>query len=235
METVQKVEFKTPRDGAVRYSLDMSSVDFGDLSVGTLDVGWLSNPDWRSDRYAFWWKHAHDFPWADKLEVEVIKAGKSSRAQDYHLHRDAYSTYLAVVCWLQSERITFSTLSSSSASTENARLAPADRPAPLSPLKLVSPKSVYPFSHLLELPALSSLALANFRSQLTISNAAAELFSETSAYSDEIGSAVLEFVLARRTAVRQSSGFKAAQERAEKGEASEWEVRMWAKLTGKTL
>ncbi|GAA5856756.1 hypothetical protein JCM8547_008825 [Rhodosporidiobolus lusitaniae] len=54
------------------------------------------------------------------------------------------------------------------------------------PLAAVSPKSVYRLAHLLELPQLASLALADFQVQLTVHNAASELFSETSGCYDEL-------------------------------------------------
>ncbi|GAA5856714.1 hypothetical protein JCM8547_008804 [Rhodosporidiobolus lusitaniae] len=87
-------------------------------------------------------------------------------------------------------------------------------PHPLTP---VSPKSVYRLAHLLDLPALLSLALVTFRSQLTVSNAAIELFSETAACYDEIGTAVLDSVWVNLAAVKASAGWEEARSRRRTG------------------
>jgi hypothetical protein len=161
----------------------------------------------------------------------------------------SYATYLAVVCWLQCGYIDFAPLTSSfvspSVSREQAsqlRLESIRPPATesdssmynaaasLSSLQPVSPKSVYRLSHLLELPSLSSLALANFTSQLTTSNVVLELFTETSACYDEISKAALDFTMKNLRAVLASQAIKDVRTRAETGELDGWESRVWAML-----
>ncbi|BGP16284.1 hypothetical protein JCM10213_008264 [Rhodosporidiobolus nylandii] len=157
----------------------------------------------------------------------------------------AYTTYLAVVCYLQSGEIAFAPLTSSFRTAgEPASAAPSSRTAALlpspststPPLLPVSSKSVYRLSHLLELPALS--ALANFRSQLTVQNAAYELFSDTASCYNEVLEAVMEFVLARLEEVLETEGMKEMEVKAKAGELTAEEGAVWAKLAigmGKAL
>ncbi|GAA6013757.1 hypothetical protein JCM10207_008181 [Rhodosporidiobolus poonsookiae] len=155
----------------------------------------------------------------------------------------AYSTYLAAVVWLQCGDIAFAPLSSTflpasshrlKSDAPNARLAVVLPPsaAPPTPLTLpaVSPKSVFRLAHLLELPELSSLALANFRSQLTVQNAAHELFSPVSCLYDEVRQTVLDFVTGNVREVFASQGMRDAERRAESGEVEGQEARVWARL-----
>ncbi|BGP29592.1 hypothetical protein JCM10296v2_001331 [Rhodotorula toruloides] len=91
----------------------------------------------------------------------------------------SYTTYANVLVWLKSRYIAFAPLSSSSeGAVPSSRLTrlKALQSDPALPLP-ASPKSVYRLSHLLSLSTLSSLALDNFRSQLTPRNAAYELYS----------------------------------------------------------
>ncbi|GAA5856830.1 hypothetical protein JCM8547_008864 [Rhodosporidiobolus lusitaniae] len=128
----------------------------------------------------------------------------------------SYSTYLAVVSWMFTGQIAFTPLSSSATGKAGKRVrnstvkekrqgvvsfppllhsSLSSFPSPpSSPLPPVSPKSVYRLADLLELPDLSSLALSNFRSQVTVSNAAVELFTDISSYYDPVCHAVLDFV-----------------------------------------
>ncbi|GAA6034129.1 hypothetical protein JCM8097_000710 [Rhodosporidiobolus ruineniae] len=157
----------------------------------------------------------------------------------------AYSTYLAVVCWLQCRHIVFGSLTSSYRSTgSSSRKAATKRrfadafpesfddgqPPSSSPPAPVSPKSVYRLSHLLELPALSSLALSSFSSQLTTANAAYELFSSTSACYDELCTAALDFVLKHVEEVFESEAMKEMERKAEADELTSQEGMIWARL-----
>ncbi|GAA5856755.1 hypothetical protein JCM8547_008824 [Rhodosporidiobolus lusitaniae] len=146
----------------------------------------------------------------------------------------AYSTYLATICWMQTGHIAFSSRSSASVAPKQDSLS-ASTADSFSPLMAVSPKSVYRLSHLLDLPDLSSLALANSSAQLNTRNAAVELFSETSALYDEVGVAVLDFAVEHLEAIQQSDGMKEAEKRADLGEANEWELRVWAKLARRVM
>ncbi|BGP16339.1 hypothetical protein JCM10213v2_004341 [Rhodosporidiobolus nylandii] len=152
----------------------------------------------------------------------------------------AYSTYLAVICYIQSGQTAFAPLTSSfrtpgkteAEATSSRRTALLSSPSSSvsSPLLPVSPKSVYRLSHLLELPALSSLALANFRSQLTADNVAYELFSNTAICYDEILEAALDFTLKHMKEVFESEGMKRMEEKAKSGELTGEEGAVWAKL-----
>ncbi|GAA5873948.1 hypothetical protein JCM8547_001587 [Rhodosporidiobolus lusitaniae] len=148
--------------------------------------------------------------------------------------KTAYSTYLAVVCWLQTGDIVFSPLSSSRSSS-NAVLPATPSTSSVSRLTPVSPKSVYRLAHLLELPVLSSLALENFGSQLPIDNVVQELFSETAACYDEILSTSLDFAVKNLGVVKKTAGLTEARERAANGEMKEWEGQVWASLAGRML
>ncbi|GAA5820078.1 hypothetical protein JCM11251_005472 [Rhodosporidiobolus azoricus] len=120
----------------------------------------------------------------------------------------AFSTYLALICYLQCGSINFNRLKSAlpPATTtpkpkgrKRARASNAPAPAPL-PLP-VSPKSVYRLAHFLSLPALCMLALDNFRSQLTTSNATVELFDTFCSLYPEARDAVLDFVVSNKKEV----------------------------------
>ncbi|GAA5874341.1 hypothetical protein JCM8547_007568 [Rhodosporidiobolus lusitaniae] len=107
---------------------------------------------------------------------------------------------------------------------------PPSLTSPASFLAPVSPKSVYRLAHVLELPSLSSLALSDFRSQLTVDSALVELFHEATARHDELRATVLDFVLENAGRVFQTDAMKAAQERAKREDLEAWEGAVWAEL-----
>ncbi|GAA6030116.1 hypothetical protein JCM8097_009269 [Rhodosporidiobolus ruineniae] len=140
----------------------------------------------------------------------------------------AYSTYFAVLVWLQSRYILFGSLSSSfrqpgktrgdtSGARAAANLAISADSNPALP-RPVSPKSVYRLSHLLELPELSSLALANFNSQLTPSNAIYELYSDVSTCYADVKKVVLAYVVENWDKVKEEPATKEVEAKADAGE-----------------
>jgi hypothetical protein len=190
----------------------------------------------------------------DEADAALPKPAKSSLSpSQFPPHKTvtitetSYSTYLAVVCWLQCGYIDFAPLTSSFLSPiisreqasqlrlESIRPPSTDTAsstsgaaASLASLHPVSPKSVYRLSHLLELRSLSSFALTNFTSQLTISSVVLELFTETSACYDEMSKATLDFVMKNLKEVLASQAMKDVRARAESGELEAWESRVWA-------
>lgn len=129
----------------------------------------------------------------------------------------AYTTYLAVLCWLQTGRIVFAPLLSSfkhfsrnrnslDARWERLTALIAHQPS-LLPLP-VSLKSVYRLADLLELPDVQQLALLNFRSQLTVENAPLELFTDLASCYEEVRELVLGYVLENKAEVFKSEAMK---------------------------
>ncbi|GAA5888916.1 hypothetical protein JCM6882_002903 [Rhodosporidiobolus microsporus] len=122
----------------------------------------------------------------------------------------AFSTYHAVLVYLQTGFIHFTPLSSSLSSTFPSRtdfLSQSFIEKPALPLP-VSPKSAYRLAHLLQLPDLQTRSLDAFRSSLSASNAAAELFTDSALAYDELRAVVVEVVKANWAAVRESQGWK---------------------------
>ncbi|GAA5908888.1 hypothetical protein JCM6882_005475 [Rhodosporidiobolus microsporus] len=184
----------------------------------------------------------------EKVGIKPSSALSPSQASPHKtvtVTKTSYATYLAVVCWLQSGHIAFAPLASTFLSTEVSEgEAFVSRKKSISSsstahivdcasLLPVSPKSVYRLSHLLDLPSLSSLALSNFSSQLTVSNAAHELFSETSGCYNEVWNAVVEFIARYSDKVRGTERWKEAEERAGKGTMAEWEGAIWARVASR--
>lgn len=122
----------------------------------------------------------------------------------------AYTTYRAVLLFLQTGRIDFAPLSSLAQEPE---AVPIDDP--FSPP--VSPKSVYRLAHHLNLTHLASLALASFTAQLTVQNVASELWSELAEMCEEIRLQAFAFAIAHSAEVVESAGFKEVERRAKLG------------------
>ncbi|GAA5885909.1 hypothetical protein JCM6882_004198 [Rhodosporidiobolus microsporus] len=160
----------------------------------------------------------------------------------------AFSTYLAVICFLQCQSISFAPLRSLSAPNQpQSTSKPKSRkrarhttgPAQPSALPLpVSPKSVFRLAHFLTLPTLADLALFDFRTQLSAQNATAELFSPFCALYPEARDAVLDFVAEHRTEVGEAEETKKRMEKlASEGEeeVSAAEAVMLAKLATRLM
>ncbi|KAL8289996.1 hypothetical protein RQP46_002935 [Phenoliferia psychrophenolica] len=132
--------------------------------------------------------------------------------------QSTYTTYKAVLCWIYTNHISWAPLASSFTGTSTARRSNAVRKATQQRPKLptpASPKSVYRLAHLLEIPALQRLALDELKSQLTVANAAAELFSQTSGRYDDVLKVVLAYVKENKGEVMKSSAWTKILEQVE--------------------
>jgi hypothetical protein len=140
----------------------------------------------------------------------------------------AYTTYFAVLVWLNSRHISFAPLLSQHrrrglsrqdslafhlSKIVNLRLD-AD---PLLPPPS-SPKSIYRLAHLLELDDLASLALDNLRSQLVPQNAAYELYSNVATCYSAVRDVVLDYVVEHWEKVKGAQATKEMKGKALAGE-----------------
>lgn len=115
----------------------------------------------------------------------------------------SYSTYHALLVYLQSGFISFTPLTPSFPSSQ-ARLdflSTLRDTSPLLPLPC-SPKSMYRLAHLLGLDDLQKRCLEALPSSLSTSNMAQELFNDTSIAYDVWRSTILSYVKENRTAIR---------------------------------
>jgi hypothetical protein len=179
------------------------------------------------DDYAF----AESDDETDKMEQEKRMTKQSDPNTPFKtitVTDTAYSTYLAVLIWLQSRHITFAPLLSSfrkdgqtSDQALSARSGALPTPSasknPLFPLP-ASPKSVYRLAHLLEIDELAALALDNLRSQLTPQNAAYELYSDVATCYPAVRDIVLDFILDNLDGFRTAKATEEMQGKAEAGE-----------------
>jgi hypothetical protein len=175
----------------------------------------------------------------DKIEMKKTSSKKTSSKKKEEnetsepfktiaITDSAYSTYFAVLVWLQSRHIVFAPLLSTFLEKGKTRdEAISLHTAAISELinkggtllpPPVSPKSIYRLAHLLELESLPSLALSNLRSQLTPSIAAYELYSDAATCYPELRDVVLAYLVEHWKEVK---GSKAAREMRAKADAGE--------------
>lgn len=137
----------------------------------------------------------------------------SSKSSNIPFHEiivreSSYTTYSAVIVWVQSQYISFAPLSSTFASPVEEHLnhlSTFTQDEPLLPLPS-SPKSIYRLAHLLELDNLRYLALESFKNQLTVENPAVELVSDFSRFYYEAQKIVMDFVFDNWEEVKTSEG-----------------------------
>lgn len=170
-------------------------------------------------------------------------ASKSQTPNSSHptiqIYDTSYITYHAVLCWIYTTYIDFAPLLSTfdTTSSDKARagrdlhLAKFISTNPKLPTP-ASPKSIYRLAHYLELPKLKNLALANIKSQLSPSNIAVELFSETSGRYDEVLDVMVEYAAAHTTEMKASAGWKATMAKLAE---MKWAATVFAKLAEKVL
>ena len=140
-----------------------------------------------------------DTPDADQHPPVNSPAKIDSQFRHVTIDATAYTTYHAVLCYLQTRHISFAPLRSSfrlqpdPTALRNSKIAQLQS-GPSRPLA-ASPKSVFRLAHFLELPKLAKLALANIKSQLTEENIAFEVYGDVAAVYDEV--ATMDMELAR--------------------------------------
>ncbi|GAA5863334.1 hypothetical protein JCM1840_007491 [Sporobolomyces johnsonii] len=179
----------------------------------------------------------------DELELGCKAKSKKGEEQDQHEEQDqkkesggapfktvtivdtAYTTYFAVLVWISTGYIRFAPLRSKFRSdgrgVKQARAAELDKMISQSDSELpppASPKSVYRLAHLLELPDLLQLALDDFKSQLSSTNIAYELYSDVSCCYEAIRDIALEFAAENWKEVSEAEGTREMERRACAGE-----------------
>ncbi|GAA5974116.1 hypothetical protein JCM11641_003445 [Rhodosporidiobolus odoratus] len=167
----------------------------------------------------------------DEAEMKKQKPEESGKSvtpfQFIPVTDTSYSTYLAVLVWLDSHHIAFAPLLSSFRTSGKSRVeASSARSTAVSKLlkdthllpSASSPKSIYRLAHLLELKDLCHLALENLRTQLTPENGAFELYSDVATCYSEFRDVVLEFAVENWDKVKEA---KATKEMEEKGAAGD--------------
>ncbi|GAA5858252.1 hypothetical protein JCM8547_004620 [Rhodosporidiobolus lusitaniae] len=138
--------------------------------------------------------------------------------------QSAYSTYSALLVYLQSDFIEFcpltSSFPSSSHPTRSTFITTKHTTEPSLPLP-VSPKSMYRLADLLDLPGVKRLSLEAFRSSLSLKNAAQAFFSDTSLAYDELHGVILDFIKANCSEVKAGGAWKEKMREIEAGELPE--------------
>ena len=147
----------------------------------------------------------------------------------------AYTTYHAVLCYLQTGHITFAPLRSSfrlqpdSTTLRNAKIAELhfDHSHPLP----ASPKSVYRLAHFLELCKLADLALVNIKSQLTPENIAFEVFGDGVVPYDDLSDLLLDYAAQNWNKAKESLAMAEVNSCIARGEG----VSVYAIMSSKLL
>ncbi|BGP12344.1 hypothetical protein JCM10213v2_000258 [Rhodosporidiobolus nylandii] len=153
---------------------------------------------------------------------------QSSEADDISFRQititqTAFSTYHAVLVYLQTGFIHFAPLSSSFPLSDPAHptrrdfLSSKHDENPSLPLP-VSPTSAYRLAHLLQLEDLQKRALEAVRASLTVKGAATELFSDTSVAYEELRKVVLEFAKENWAKVKESEGWEGMMDKVDRDE-----------------
>lgn len=157
-------------------------------------------------------------------ESDSAVLGPSSTPKPIHrviIRHTAYKTYRALLYYLITGEITFSTLQS--ASTPSSESSAADdlqaSSALLAPLP-VSPKSIYRLADQLDLLTLRALALDNYTHQLTASNVLDELFSEFSVSYAPMRDAAKVVALSFWKELAGGDGMRRLREKVARGEVS---------------
>lgn len=138
----------------------------------------------------------------------------------------AFTTYRALLVYLQTEHLEFAPLLSSfndlsppsEVTQRRHKKVTTPRPDGLSLPLPASPKSIYRLAHLLSLPDLSAQALASLSSQLTPSNVLYELFDSVSGAYDEVQKLELAYAIKHWKEVKGSPAMLLAEKRVELGE-----------------
>ncbi|GAA5832864.1 hypothetical protein JCM3766R1_007072 [Sporobolomyces carnicolor] len=150
---------------------------------------------------------------SDTLQApqEKQKETELAKFKRIDIKQAPYTTYANVLCWIGSGYIQFAKIRSTQ-QVDLSLIFGKRRPESAKPPSLLprpaSPKSVYRLAHLLELRELSAIALANFKSQLNVYNAAHELNSDTAGSYPEIRDIVIEYVVEHWKEVIKSAAWR---------------------------
>lgn len=133
----------------------------------------------------------------------------------------AFTTYRAVLTYLNTGYISFGRLSSSwtgdKTPTRREGIIADLNQAPNEPLAS-SPRSIYRLAHLLEIPNLQQLALKDYKDNLNIDSVATVLFSKTSFLYPELRNAALDLASSKWSSVKKSQDMLNVQEKVKNGE-----------------
>lgn len=136
------------------------------------------------------------------------------------------TTFQAALVWIVTRHVKFASLSEVQVGPQSVRAdlgtsrnlktreaTPAPPKQPSADIPPVSCKSLYRLADVLDLPVLKQLELENFKSQLTASNIAVQLYSSTSIAHDEIRAACLEFATEHWDEVSKTEGLASVKAR----------------------
>ncbi|GAA5877505.1 hypothetical protein JCM1840_003875 [Sporobolomyces johnsonii] len=160
----------------------------------------------------------------DRAIPSISPPARPCEDLEYHevkITQTAYTTYKAVLIWIQTAHISFAPIRSTvprlgfpllvDAASPSESLASPCRPSP-------SPKSVYRLAHLLDLPPLRQLALSALARQLTPDTVLVELFGDVASAYDEVRQLELEFARAHWRDVVQTENYAALLDRLRRNE-----------------
>jgi len=136
-----------------------------------------------------------------------------------------YTTYSNVLCWIGSGHISFAPLKSTKPSGFPKIRSPSYKsrfPLPTP----ASPKSIFRLAHLLEIPELVDLSLANFKFQLTVQNVAFELYTDIASGYPQVREIAMECAVENWRHVVKSEAYLEVEKRAERGEG----IDAWTSL-----
>ncbi|GAA5888903.1 hypothetical protein JCM6882_002896 [Rhodosporidiobolus microsporus] len=164
-----------------------------------------------------------EFFFKDVAQKEQDEPSDDLSHRQVTVTQTAFSTYRALLVYLQTGFIDFMPPSSSLTSSQTDETPRSDllrtkhAAEPVLPLP-VSPKSAYRLAHLLQLPDLEKLCLDSFKAALTLEGAPSELFSDTSVCYEDWRKVVVDFIAARWMTVQQSPEWKDMLERQKRDE-----------------
>lgn len=156
---------------------------------------------------------------ASPLSLHDLSQHADLSYQEIVVHQTAYSTYRAVLRYFQTGFLRFAPLASSclpvlaSAKKSRADLVKERRDAEPSLPIPVSPKSTYRLAHLLGCEPLQRACLVEFGRQLSVVNAAYELFDNASQVYAEWRKVALAYVVREWVRVTASDGWRDLQAR----------------------
>jgi len=169
-----------------------------------------------------------DFVLAERAAVPVDGSASELPARIVHVDAACYTTYRALLFWLQTGHIIFAPLRSPYRNEEGpvksrdeaitAALADPSHP------RHASPKSIYRLAHYLDIPALAKVVLKSIKSQLTVENIAWEVFGDVALAHDPVGDIAIEFAGTRMVKMQATRAFDEVSTLVESGEMPSYTV-----------